>query len=95
MYFPRKSPVYRYALCGMISTMKFGLRHFDRSLASRFAVDGKLNDFPSSTIQSGKRSVIYRVFRVLRTGSTVKFRNRTSRRFLPSDLPLKHFAWRR
>jgi hypothetical protein len=95
VYFPRNSPVYRYALCGMLSAMKFGLRDFDRSLASGFAVDGKLNDFPSSTIQSGKNSVICRVSRVPRIGLTVKFRNRIARRILPSDLPSKPFAWER
>jgi hypothetical protein len=26
MYFPRNPPVYRYALCGMLSAMKLGLR---------------------------------------------------------------------
>jgi hypothetical protein len=61
VYFPRNSPVYRYALCGMLSAMRFGIRDFDRSLASRFAVEGKLNDFPGLTIQSGKSSAIYRV----------------------------------
>jgi hypothetical protein len=45
VYFPRNSPVYRYALCGMLSNVKFGLRDFDPSLASRFAVDGTLR-FP-------------------------------------------------
>jgi len=93
VYFPRNSPVYRYALRGMLAAMKFGLRDFDRSLASGFAVDGKLNDFPSSTIQSGKSSVM--VPRVPRIGLTVKFRNRTPRRILPSDLPSKPFAWER
>jgi hypothetical protein len=34
--------------------MKSGLRDFERSLHSGFAVDGKLNNFPSSTIQSGR-----------------------------------------
>ena len=44
----------------------------DRLLASGFAVDGKLNDFPSSAIQSGKSSVICRVSsvpRIIRLGA--------------------------
>jgi hypothetical protein len=65
----------------MLSAMRFGLRDFDRSLASGFAVDGKLNDFPSSTIQSGKNSVIYRVSRIPRIGLTLKFRSKTPRKF--------------
>jgi hypothetical protein len=40
VYSPRIFPVYRFALCGTLSTMKFGLRYFDRSLASGFAADG-------------------------------------------------------
>jgi len=55
VYFPRNFPVYRYAHCGMLSAMKSGLRDFERSLHSGFAVDGELNNFPSSTIQSGKK----------------------------------------
>ena len=81
MYFPRNPPVYRCALCGMLSTMKFGFIDFDRSLASGFAADGKLSYFPSSVIRSGKISVIYRVSRVPRIGLTVKLRNRTRKKF--------------
>jgi hypothetical protein len=77
----------------MLSAMKFRLRGFERSLASKFAVDEKLSDFPSSAIQSGKNSVICRVSRVPRIGLTVKFRNKASRKILPSDLPSKPFAW--
>jgi hypothetical protein len=93
VYFPRNSPVYRYAFCGILSAMKFRLRDFDRSLASGFAADEKLSDFPSSAIQSSKSSVICRVSRVPHIGLTVKFRNRASRKILPSDLPSKPFAW--
>jgi hypothetical protein len=95
VYFPQNSAVYRCALCGMLSVMKFGLREFHRSPASGFAVDGKLNDFPSSAIQRGRSSVICRLSRVPRIGLTVKFRNRTPRRNLPSDLPSKPFRWER
>jgi hypothetical protein len=95
VYSPRIFPVYRFALCGTLSTMKFGLRYFDRSLASGFAADGKLNYFPSSAIQSGKSSVICRVSRVSRIGLTVKLRDRTRRKILPSDLPSKSFRWER
>jgi hypothetical protein len=79
----------------MLSAMKFGLRDFDRLLASGFAVDEKLNDFPSSTIQSGKSSVICGVSRGPRIGLTVKFKGTTPRIILPSDLPSKPSAWER
>jgi hypothetical protein len=92
VHFPRNSPVYRYALCGMLSAMKFGLRNFHRSLDSGFSVDGKLDDFPNSAIQSGRSSVICRVSRVQRIGMTVKFRNRTPRKISQPDLPSKRFA---
>jgi hypothetical protein len=95
VYFPRNSPVYRYAFCGMLSAMEFRLRDFDRSLASGFAVDEKLSDFPSSAIRSGKSSVICGVSYVPRIGLTVKFRNRAPRKILPSDLPSKPFPWER
>jgi hypothetical protein len=95
VYFPRNSPMYRYALCGMLSAMKFGLRDFDRSLASGFALDGKLNDFPSSTIQSGKNSVIFRVSRVPRIGLTVKFRNRARRKVFTVRFTVKIIRWER
>lgn len=92
VYFPRNSPVCRYAHCGMLSAMKSGLRDFERSFHSGFAVDGKLNDSPSSTIQSGRNSAICRVSRVPGIGLTVKLRNRTRRQILPSVLPSKSFA---
>ena len=57
------------------------------------ARDGKPNDFPNSVIRSGKSAVICRLSRIPRISLTVKFRSRTPRNFLPSDLPSNRFAW--
>jgi hypothetical protein len=46
----------------------------------------------SPTIWSAKNSAICRLLNKLKSGLTVKIRNRMTKKFLPSDLPSKRFA---
>lgn len=53
---------------------------------------GKPNDFLSQAIRSGEIAFDCRLSRNLEVCVTVKFKNKTPRKFLPSDLPSKSFA---
>jgi hypothetical protein len=65
----------------------------DQACINAMALGGKLNDFPSPTIRSSENSEICRLSCNLEARLTVKLRNGTPGRFLPSDLPSKPFAW--
>jgi hypothetical protein len=67
----------------------------DQAYINAMALGGKLNDFPSSAIRSSEYSEICRLSGNLEARLTVKFRNRTPRKILPSDLPSKRCAWGR
>src|ERR1700676_1439620 len=51
-------------------------------------------DFPSPAIRSGENPMIYRLWRNPGARLTVKFKSKTPRKILPSDLPSKRFAGR-
>jgi hypothetical protein len=65
----------------------------DQAVISSTTLEGKLNDFPSSAIRTCENTVICRLSRNPEVPLTVKFRDKMHRRFLPSDLPSKRFAW--
>jgi hypothetical protein len=50
-------------------------------------------DLLSPTIWSAKNSVNCRLLDNFKSGLTVKIRNRTTKKLLPSDLPSKRLAW--
>jgi hypothetical protein len=55
----------------------------------------KTYELPSPTIWSAKNSVNCRLLSNLKSGMTVKIRNRMTKKFLPSNLPAKKVAWGR
>jgi hypothetical protein len=59
------------------------------------AAGEKHYDFPRPAIRSGENSVICGFSRNPEARLTVKLRNKTPRKLLPSDLPSKRFAWGR
>jgi hypothetical protein len=67
----------------------------DEARAVDVALCEKPYELPSPTIWSAKNSVICRLLSNFKSGLTVKIRNRMTKKFLPSDLPSKHFGWRR
>jgi hypothetical protein len=67
-----------------------GMPELDQAYTNAVAVAEKLYDFPSRAIQSGGNPVICRLSRIRQARLTVKFRNRTQRIILPSDLPSNH-----
>jgi hypothetical protein len=50
-------------------------------------------ELPSPTIWSAKKPVICRLLSSLKSGLTVKIRNRMTRKILPLDLPSKRLGW--
>jgi hypothetical protein len=67
----------------------------DQDCINAVAADEKLYDFPSRAIPRGGNPVICWLSRIPEARLTVKFRNKTPRKILPSDLPSKPFAWGR
>jgi len=67
----------------------------DEACAVDVALCEKPYELPSTTIWSAKNSFIYTLLSNFKSGLTVKIRNRMTKKFLPSDLPSKTFAWRR
>jgi hypothetical protein len=65
----------------------------DEACAADVAIGGKLYELPNRTIWIAKNSVICGLLRNPKFGLTVKIRNRMTKKFLPSDLPSKRFAW--
>src|SRR5450432_1272881 len=67
----------------------------DQVCINAAAAGEKLYVFPNPAIQTGEHSVICRLSHIPEARLTVKFRGRTPRTILPSDLPSKLFTWAR
>jgi hypothetical protein len=67
----------------------------DEACVSATAAGEKLYIFQSPAIGSDANPTICRLWRNLEARLTVKFKGRTPRKILPSDLPSKRFAGRR
>src|SRR6266481_6413378 len=66
----------------------------DQACINAVAADEKLYDFPSRANPRGGNPVFCWLSRIPEARLTVKFKGRTPRKILPSDLPSKPSAWR-
>jgi hypothetical protein len=67
----------------------------DQACINAVAAGENLYDFPSRANLHGGNPVICWLSRIPEARLTVKFKGRTPRKILPSDLPSKPFAWGR